>query len=160
MKNGHSVSGSWEDQDDVEKSQRQLSLLPRCRGLPLAEHRASWRAGSTLPALCYLHLTSTLAPCCSVWRPSAKQNRMKPLAKVGQTVLKRHCAYPAVDLADKAKKKWWWGQLHLLLSRHQCAWGDPPGLARRVSPLLSSRVPRAYPKQGLPPWLRWVKGWR
>ena len=84
MKNGHGVPSSWEEQDEVEKSRRQLSLHPKCRGLPLAEHRATWRAGSTLSALCCLHLTCLFLSCCSVWCPSAKQNE---LVKVGQMVL-------------------------------------------------------------------------
>lgn len=142
LKNGCIVPG-LEKQDDME-SRRQLGLHPKCRTLPLGEHRATGRAGSVLPSFCS---SSSLTFFSSVWCPSAKQNKLKiALANAGQLGLQS-----AAHIQLLMKPGWVGGgnSYILLLSRQQGTWNDPRGLVYKVSSLLSSRRPRAHPKQGL-----------
>lgn len=86
LKNGCIVPGCLEKQDDM-KSRRQLSLYPKCRGLPLAEHShlKSWVCPANLLLPPPHSLSSPVAPCCSVWCPSANQNKLKiALAEAAQ----------------------------------------------------------------------------
>lgn len=152
LKNGCIVPGCLEKQDDME-SRRQLGLHPKCRTLPLGEHRATGRAGSVLPSFCS---SSSLTFFSSVWCPSAKQNKLKiALANAGQLGLQS-----AAHIQLLMKPGWVGGgnSYILLLSRQQGTWNDPRGLVYKVSSLLSSRRPRAHPKQGLG-WVWVSRGW-
>lgn len=155
LKNGCIVSGSHEVPMATE-------FAPQVQGAPLGWTQSplkSWVCPANLLLPPPHSLSSPVAPCCSVWCPSAKQNKLKPLAKAGQMGLQS-----AVHMQLLLKPGWGGGgNSSICYFQGTSTWNGPPGLVYRVSPLLSSRMPRAHPRQGLPHGLcelGWVRGWR